>query len=119
MFNKVGYKIKTLAKILFFLCVIVGGLAFLFSFLLYAGNADCLEYAAVYGGAGYGYPPSLEASGNTAYLALTIMKVSASAFVFGFIGCLPLYGFGIIVEYFEESLIPLQKQSADTEEQTQ
>ena len=52
MFEDVGSKIQRLAKIIFFLCVVVGGFAFLFSLVSYFDNADYLEYATVYGGAG-------------------------------------------------------------------
>lgn len=102
MFEDVGSKIQRLAKIIFFLCVVVGGFAFLFSLVSYFDNADYLEYATVYGGAGFRYS-NLEEAGNAAYTALIVLKSSIAAIILSIIGCLPLYGFGIIVEKAENS----------------
>ena len=50
MFENVGSKIQGLAKIIFFLCVVVGGFAFLVSLAGYAANADYLPCATIHGG---------------------------------------------------------------------
>lgn len=102
MFKDCGRKIQVLAKVLFFLCIGIGGLAFLFSLFGYLTNATYLEYASVNGGA-FGYS-DLETAGNTAYAALIVLRASIGAIVSAFIGCLPLYGFGLIVENAERSL---------------
>ena len=80
MFEDVGSKIQRLAKIIFFLCVVVGGFAFLFSLVSYFDNADYLEYATVYGGAGFRYS-NLEEAGNAAYTALIVLKSSIAAII--------------------------------------
>ena len=74
-------------------------------------NADYLEYATAHGGSLYGYN-ILEEAGNAAYTALIIMKASIAAIVSSIIGCLPLYGFGIIVENAERSLAASSVESA-------
>ena len=107
MFEDVGSKIQRLAKIIFFLCVVVGGFAFLFSLVSYFDNADYLEYATVYGGAGFRYS-NLEEAGNA--------KSSIAAIILSIIGCLPLYGFGIIVEKAENSLAASKVEAVISEE---
>lgn len=115
MFEDVGSKIQRLAKIIFFLCVVVGGFAFLFSLVSYFDNADYLEYATVYGGAGVRYS-NLEEAGNAAYTALIVLKSSIAAIILSIIGCLPLYGFGIIVEKAENSLAASKVEAVISEE---
>lgn len=95
--------------------MVVGGFAFLFSLAGYAKNADYLEYAIVYGGSSYGYR-KLEEAGNAAYTSLIVLKVSMTAIILGLIGCLPLYGFGIIVENSEKSLASSKTEAVISEE---
>ncbi len=112
-FENVGKKIQRLSKILFFLFLIVGGLTFCVSLYIFFININNLEFATINGGAFF---ESLEESGNTAYLALNIMKISSFAAILGPIGSLAFYGFGIVVENAENSLLTYKDKSVSSEE---
>lgn len=113
MFENVGSKIQGLAKIIFFLCVVVGGFAFLVSLAGYAANADYLPCATIHGGS---ILNELEEAGNAAYTALSVLKVSIFSIILGGISCFPLYGFGIIVENSEKSLASSKTEAVISEE---
>ena len=93
----------------------------LFTAVAVQRNAACklcgvaLEYATVYGGAGFRYS-NLEEAGNAAYTALIVLKSSIAAIILSIIGCLPLYGFGIIVEKAENSLAASKVEAVISEE---
>ena len=70
MFENVGEKLKGLAKVIFGLGLTVGIIYLLVSLVNYFENAEYLEYASAYGGAGAGYRILTEA-GNKAYSGLT------------------------------------------------
>ncbi len=95
MFDKVGEKIKGLAVFCASACAICGILAALIGLMMYATEADCLEYATVYGGSSY---TSLTEAGNTAYTGLQMLKYGLISGVIGFVSAWPLYGFGELIE---------------------
>ena len=53
MFDKIGEKIKGLAMFCAYACVICGILVALIGLIMYATEADYLEYATVYGGSSF------------------------------------------------------------------
>ena len=97
MFNNIGGKIKGLAKFCAYACVICGVIVALIGLANYISEADYLEYASIYGGAGYGYDILTEA-GNKAYMGLQMLKYGLIAAVAGFLSAWPLYGFGELIE---------------------
>ncbi len=95
MFNNIGGKIKGLAVFCAYACAICGILAAFIGLIMYATEADYLEYATVYGGSSY---TSLTEAGNTAYTGLQMLKYGLISGVIGFVSAWPLYGFGELIE---------------------
>jgi|GEM_PF-1277364 len=97
MFNNVEKKVQTLAKIIFILGIVISIIIFLIGISKYIEDKDCLEYSSYLGTGGYGYNTLVEA-GNNAYMGLQMMKNSIFLFISSIISCLPLYGFGMLIE---------------------
>ena len=97
MFDNIGGKIKGLAKFCAYGCVICGVIIALIGLVNYIGKSDYLEYASVYGGAGYGYS-SLTEAGDVAYNGLQMLKYGLITAAVGFVSAWPLYGFGELIE---------------------
>lgn len=97
MFDNIGEKIKGLAVFCAYACVICGILVAVIGLIMYATEADYLEYATAYGGAGSGYDLLTEA-GNKAYTGLQMLKYGLISGVIGFVSAWPLYGFGQLIE---------------------
>ena len=97
MFNNIGEKIKGLAKFIAYSCVICGIIIAVIGLIKYASNREYIEYASIYGGAGYGHSILTEA-GDKAYTGLQMLKYGLVSAVTGFIGSWPLYGFGELID---------------------
>lgn len=95
-----GGKIKTLAKALMIIGVIVCVICFFVGMGKYNGDKKYIEYATANGGA-YGYP-SLQAAGDNAYAGRLLMIYGVVGIFGSIIGGLPLYWFGCLFERVED-----------------
>ena len=95
-----GSRIKSVAIILIVLGVIACVICFFVGNSAYQKDKDCIKYATVNGGAGYGYS-ILEEAGNRAYAGQMLRTYSIYGIIGSIFGGLPLYWFGCLFEHVE------------------